>query len=208
MPSNQILSIVRNYASAAAAKSIKPPVQVFGLEGRYATALYSAAVKLKQLDVVEKDLKNIQSTLKNDTKLRTFIENPTIKRNLKIDAIKDVSNKIKLSAPSTNLLGLLAENGRLNRLDQVLNAFSTIMAGHRGDLRCEVTTAKPLDEETKKQLETVLKAFAKKGENIILELKVEPAIIGGMIVSIGDNYVDMSVSSKIKKYTDIITEAV
>lgn len=65
-----------------------------------------------------------------------------------------------------------------------------------------------MDDETKKQLETILKAFAKKGENIILELKVDPAIIGGMIVSIGDNYVDMSVSSKIKKYTDIITEAV
>lgn len=165
-------------------------------------------MKLKQLDVVEKDLKTIQSTLKNDNKFRTFIENPTIKRNLKIDAVKDVSSKIKLSAPSSNLLGLLAENGRLNKLDQVLNAFSTIMAGHRGDLRCEVTTAKPLDDETKKQLETVLKAFAKKGENVILELKVDPAIIGGMIVSIGDNYVDMSVSSKIKKYTDIITEAV
>lgn len=80
--------------------------------------------------------------MKNDNKLRTFIENPTIKRNLKIDAIKDVSSKIKLSSPSSNLLGLLAENGRLNKLDQVLNAFSTIMAGHRGDLRCEVTTAK------------------------------------------------------------------
>ena len=80
--------------------------------------------------------------MKNDTKLQSFIENPTIKKNLKVDVIKDVSNKIKLSAPSANLLGLLAENGRLNKLNQVLNAYSTIMAGHRGDLRCEVTTAK------------------------------------------------------------------
>lgn len=66
----------------------------------------------------------------------------------------------------------------------------------------------PLDEDMKNQLQTVLKSFAKKGENIILELKVDPNIIGGMIVSIGDNYVDMSVASKIKKYTNLITEAV
>lgn len=60
----------------------------------------------------------------------------------------------------------------------------------------------------KKELQTVLKAFAKKGENIILELKVDPSIIGGMIVSIGDKYVDMSVASKIKKYTQVIQAAV
>nr|BAN20672.1 ATP synthase delta chain [Riptortus pedestris] len=207
MASSQILNIVRTYASSTA-KIIKPPVQVFGIEGRYASALYSAAVKLKQLDAIEKDLLSLKKTIDSDAKLRSFIDNPTIKRSLKVDAITQIAGKINLTEPSKNLLGLLAENGRLGKIDNVVNAFSTIMAGHRGDLRCEVVTAKALDEETKKQLQTVLKGFAKKGENIILELKVDPNIIGGMIVSVGDNYVDMSVASKIKKYTDLITEAV
>ncbi|CAB0012823.1 unnamed protein product [Nesidiocoris tenuis] len=176
-----------------------PPVQVFGVEGRYASALYSAATKLKQLDAVEKDLDTMKAALKTDAKLREFVVNPSIKRSVKADAIKAVAGKIKLSAPSANLLGLLAENGRLNKLDGVVAAFSTIMAGHRGDLRCEVTTAK---------VQTVLKAFAKKGENILVTHKVDPALIGGMIVSIGDKYVDMSVSSKIKKYTSLIQQSV
>lgn len=87
-----------------------------------------------------------QAALKTDAKLREFVVNPSIKRSVKADAIKAVAGKIKLSAPSANLLGLLAENGRLNKLDGVVAAFSTIMAGHRGDLRCEVTTAKVIYE--------------------------------------------------------------
>lgn len=66
----------------------------------------------------------------------------------------------------------------------------------------------PLDEATKGQLHTVLKAFAKNNENIILDLSVDPTIIGGMVVSIGDKYVDMSVNSKIKKYTALIQQSV
>jgi len=53
-----------------------------------------------------------------------------------------------------------------------------------------------------------LQSFAKKGENIKIELKVDPTIIGGIVVSIGDRYVDMSVATKIKKYTEIIQNAV
>lgn len=204
-----MLKAVRSFSSSSAANQlIKPPVQVFGLDGRYATALYSAATKLKQLDVVEKDLEKMKNTLKTDRRFREFIKNPVIKRSLKMEAMKDVAAKTKLSVASTNLLSLLAENGRLKRFDSVSAAFSTIMSGHRGDLQCEVTTAKPLDAESKAELEKTLKLFAKKGENVILVLKVNPALIGGMVVSIGDKYVDMSVASKVKKYTELIQAAV
>jgi F-type H+-transporting ATPase subunit O len=60
----------------------------------------------------------------------------------------------------------------------------------------------------KAELETALKSFLKQGQKLLLTVKVDPAIIGGLVVSIGDKYVDMSIASKIKKYTDIITAAV
>ena len=59
-----------------------------------------------------------------------------------------------------------------------------------------------------KELEASLKAFLKKGESLQLTTKVDPAILGGMIVSIGDKYVDMSLSSKINKYTALLKQAV
>ncbi|XP_055612684.1 ATP synthase subunit O, mitochondrial [Uranotaenia lowii] len=190
--------------SSVTAQLVKPPVQVFGLEGRYACALYSAASKTKALDAVEKDLKSLQVQLRNP-KVRDLLINPTTKRNVKAAALKEVSAKVKLNAATGNLLSLLAENGRLGRLDGIINAYTLIMAAERGEVVCEVKTAKPLDDSQRKQLEAALKTLVKSNETIQLTAKVDPSLIGGMIVSIGDRYVDMSVASKIKKYTDIIS---
>ena len=66
----------------------------------------------------------------------------------------------------------------------------------------------PLDDASKTELEAALKSFLKQGEKLLLTVKVDPEIIGGMIVSVGDKYVDMSIASKVKKYTDIITAAI
>ncbi|GLV31818.1 ATP synthase oligomycin sensitivity conferring protein [Carabus blaptoides fortunei] len=209
MASSHLSMMVRQMStSGVTAQMVKAPLQVFGLEGRYATALYSAATKLKQLDAVEKELLKFQGTMKTDAKLREFVENPTYKRKLKSQALKSIGDKTAMSPATSNLLQLLADNGRLRKLDNVINAFKMIMAAHRGEVTCEVITAKELDPTQRKQLEDSLKKFVKGKESIQLTTKVDPALIGGMIVSIGDKYVDMSVASKIKKYTEIISATV
>lgn len=201
--------IVRSFSSSSIIQQlVKPPIQLFGLEGRYATALFSAGSKQKTLDTIEQDLDKLQGLLKTDAKLAEFVKDPTIKRKNKVEALKAIGNKITLNPATSNLLTLLAENGRLNKFNQVFNSFKIIMAANRGEVVCEVITAKTLDADTKGKLESALKSFLKKGETIKLTSKVDPSIIGGMIVSIGDKYVDMSVASKIKKYSDIIQAAV
>lgn len=187
---------------------VKTPVPVFGIEGRYASALYSAATKQKQLDAVERDLVAIQTQFKSDIKLRDFFLNPSIKRNLKSDGLKDVATKLKYQSSTSNLLQALAENGRLNKVDQVINTFKLLMSAHRGDVVCEVVSAKPLDSSQKSALESALKKFLKSNENIKLTARVDPSIIGGLVVSIGDKYVDLSIASKVKKYQDLISAAV
>ncbi|KAF5295971.1 hypothetical protein FQA39_LY12743 [Lamprigera yunnana] len=194
--------------SSSLNQMIKAPIQVFGIDGRYATALYSAASKLNALEAAEKDLIKFESSMKSDVKLREFIANPTIKRQAKAEAIKAIVSKVAMNQQTGNLLQALAENGRLNKIEQVISSFKLIMSAHRGEVICEVTTAKPLNDDQRKKLETVLKSFLKNKEFLQLTAKVDPSIIGGMIVSIGDKYVDMSVSSKIKKYTDLISTAV
>lgn len=183
---------------------IKPPVQIFGMEGRYACALYSAATKMKTLDQVEKDLIKFQAVIKKDEKLRDILSNPTIQRKVMMSAIKHVGETSNMTPASTNLLVTLAENGRLKRTDAVITAFRTIMAAHRGEVVCEVITAKPLESGQQTKLESALKAFLKPSETLQITSKVDPSIIGGMIVSIGDKYVDMSISTKVKKYKELI----
>lgn len=136
---------------------VKPPIAIFGLEGRYANALYSAAHKTKALEAVEKDLKAFQAEIKRDPKLKDFIINPTIKRSLKATALKEVAQQIKFNPATGFLLEAMAENGRLNKLDAVINSFKLIMSAHRGKVVCEVITAKPLEDAQRKQLEAQLK---------------------------------------------------
>ncbi|XP_011139209.1 ATP synthase subunit O, mitochondrial isoform X2 [Harpegnathos saltator] len=201
--------IARSFSSSIITQQlVKPPIQVFGLEGRYATALFSAASKQKSLDVVEKDLINFQGLLKTDTKLAEFIKDPSIKRKNKTEAFKAIGSKVSMNAATANLLTLLAENGRLGKINQVINLYKLIMAANRGEVVCEVITAKPLETDMKNKLESALKGFLKKGQTILLTTKIDPSIIGGMLVSIGDKYIDMSIASKIKKYNDLIQATV
>ncbi|XP_036323410.1 ATP synthase subunit O, mitochondrial-like [Rhagoletis pomonella] len=202
---NKLAVLSRSLSSRT--QSVKPPIQVFGLEGRYATSLYSAASKLKQLDQVEKDLNALQGALKTSASLRTAITSPIINKKLMANTLNKTAGELKLAPATANLLGLLAENRRLKNIDSVINAFKIIMAAHRGEVVCEVVTAKPLDSSQNKQLESALRAFLKGNQQLKITSRVDPSIIGGLIVSIGDKYVDMSIASKVKLYTDVITSS-
>jgi len=203
--STKLSFFVRSLSSAApATKAIKPPIQLFGLEGRYATALYSAATKMKQVDKVESELVHLQVEMRKNANLREIMTSPIINRKVLAKSLKEASAQINYSAATSNLLSLMAENNRMRKLDGVITAFKTIMAAHRGEVVCEVITAKALEAGQKKSLEDALKKFIKPNETILLTSKVDPSIIGGMVISIADRYVDMSIATKVKKYTDLI----
>ncbi|XP_004697396.1 ATP synthase subunit O, mitochondrial [Echinops telfairi] len=195
-------SVIRPFA-----KLVRPPVQIHGVEGRYATALYSAASKQNKLEQVEKELLRVAQLLK-DPKVALAILNPHVKRSIKVKSLSDITAKERLSPITTNLINLLAENGRLNNAPGVISAFSTIMSVHRGEVPCTVTTASSLDNTSLSELKTVLNSFLSQGQVLKLEVKTDPSIMGGMIVRIGEKYVDMSAKSKIQKLSRIIRETV
>lgn len=141
---------------SSSAATVKLPIHLFGLEGRYATALYTAATKLGQLESVEKDLVKIQSVIKAKPQLRAIITSPIINRTLLQTTLKDVGAKANLAAATTNLLSLLAENGRMNKMDGVINSFKQLMSAHRGEVICEVITARALSDGQRKELQNAL----------------------------------------------------
>lgn len=114
----------------------------------------------------------------------------------------------KVSDLTLNLITVMSENGRLKLLPQVVNTFSRIMRNSRGEIDCTVTTAKPLDDANRKELESTLNNFAK-GKKLFLSLKVDPTIVGGMIVDFaGEQYIDMSIRSKLNLYSNLIRQPV
>ncbi|CAM9239515.1 unnamed protein product, partial [Lampetra fluviatilis] len=147
-----------------------PPVQLFGLEGRYATALYSAASKQKQLDTVEKELVTVGTLLK-DPQLSAIVTNPHVKRAVKQKSVGGALQRAGVSKLTTNFVNLLAENGRLLKARGVLEAFGQLMSAHRGEVACRITTAQALDAATLAELKTVLTGFLKQGEVLKLQTK-------------------------------------
>ncbi len=125
-----------------AAAMVRPPIQVFGTDGKYASALYSAAAKTKKLDDVEKELVKFQGLLTSDKKVREYLLDPTVKRAIKQSALLEIAKQHNFNQITANFLGLVAGNGRLNMINQIVNVFKTIMAAQRGEIICEVTTAK------------------------------------------------------------------
>lgn len=207
---NYLQVITRNLATASSAgsKMIRPPISFFGLAGKYTNALYSAASKGKKVDKVEEDLKALRDLYKNDAKFRDFLGNPMVKLPMKIQALQEISSKMKACDITSNLLQALAENNRLKILPGITDNFCKIMAVTRGELDCTVFTAKPItDQQTKKDLEAVIKKFTSK--KVTISSKVDPSIMGGVVIDFGgEYYIDMSLRNKMKMYTDILRETV
>lgn len=191
-------------ASKVVSKLVKPPISLFGLEGRYVNALYSAASKTNSLAPVEGDLKKIADLYKNDAKFKEFMISPIINPGQKTNVFENnLKTKLKLNDITVNLLSAMAENRRLAKFPDVQRSFHQIMSAVRGELPCTITSAKPLPENKKKDIEESLKNFTSK--KLLLEYAVDPTMIGGLIVDFnGEHYIDMSVKSKIRLYSESI----
>ncbi|KAG2231883.1 OSCP/delta subunit of ATPase [Thamnidium elegans] len=198
----------RGYAAAPAV--IKAPITLFGLDGRYATALYTAAARQNTLEAVEKDLKTLNSAVEKDSTLKAFLENPTINRAAKMEGINAVLSKSgKANQITQNFFETLAENGRLNQTAKVIASFGELMSAHRNELPLVVTSAKALDKATlNKIVESLQKSTLAEGKKLLVSNKVKPDILGGIMVEVGDKSIDLTVSAKLSKLNKLITDSI
>ncbi|KAI9595626.1 OSCP/delta subunit of ATPase [Syncephalis fuscata] len=187
-----------------------PPLVLHGIDGRYASALFTAAAKKNALDAVEGDLTRIKGIVEKDEGIQSFLKNPTVDRKQKRQGVDSLLNKGKYSEVTTNLFDLLAENGRLGETTKIIDAYSSLMMAHRGEVLATVTSAKALDASTLRQLKDSLSKsdLAGAGKTLKMENKVNPAILGGLIVEVGDKTIDVSVSSKITKYNKMLLDQI
>ncbi|KAH9907992.1 OSCP-domain-containing protein [Xylariomycetidae sp. FL2044] len=202
---------VRSYAAAAAAQEVKPPVAVFGLDGTYATALYTAAVKSSALDPTAKALNTLGDLYTKDPKLATILDTPTLTESDKSAIVAELQKSLGTTGSNEtvkNFLATLAENNRLGLLKGVCDKFGEIMSASRGELEMTVTSAQPLDNRTLNRLENAVtkSQYVGQGKKLKVTNQVNPDIIGGLVVEIGDRTIDLSVSSKIAKMNKLLND--
>ncbi|KAK1925579.1 OSCP/delta subunit of ATPase [Papiliotrema laurentii] len=198
----------RGYATAA--ESVKAPIQLNSLTGTYATSTYLAALKKspKDLDTLAKDVEAFDKKIKEDDKIRQFINNPTLSANERATALQGIvpqgSSPILL-----NLLTVLSENGRLASAPKVFADFNSLIAAYRGELEVVVTSAEPLDSKSLSRVEKALKGTqAAEGKTLRITNRVNPAVIGGLMVDLGDKTIDLSASSKVNRFNAALTQGV
>merc|ERR1711977_82560 len=203
-------TLARTYATAAKA-STAPPVTPPGLAGKYAGALYSAALKSspKALTQVETDLQSIKSIIASTPEVSTFLANPTLGSAEKAAGLKSLVGKLggSTSDLTKNFLNVLAENGRLYETEKVVAGFEDIMAAYRGELTVTITSASELDKATLSTLEKSSK-IAKEYKSIKINNKVQSEVLGGLVVDFGDDKtVDLSVKSRVQKLESLISQS-
>ncbi|KAI1914378.1 ATP synthase F0 subcomplex subunit OSCP atp5 [Ophidiomyces ophidiicola] len=203
------LNGVRTYATPA--QDTKPPVALFGIDGTYANALYTASAKTSSLEQTSKALTSLGDVFKKDVKLTTILNAPTLSASDKAQIVAELQ-KIAGGAGKgdvmKNFLNTLAENNRLGVLEGVCQKFATLMSAYRGEIELIITSAQKLDQKTLQRLETaVAKSEYSQGKKLKVVSKINPDVVGGLVVEIGDRTIDLSVSSKIAKLNKALTDA-
>ncbi|MCY7339833.1 MAG: F0F1 ATP synthase subunit delta [Sphingomonas bacterium] len=165
------------------------------LAGRYATALFGLARDEQQIDAVTRSLDSVEAALAESNDFRTLVSSPLVSR---VDATKTIAALIPalgVDPITAKFLRVLAQNGRLDELRNVIRSVRQLAAGHRGETTAEVTTAHPLNDRQVAALKTNLKARV--GRDVAIETKVDPAILGGLVVRLGSQMIDASIRTKL-----------
>ncbi|HEX8442151.1 MAG TPA: F0F1 ATP synthase subunit delta [Allosphingosinicella sp.] len=166
-----------------------------GLAGRYATALFELARDNKMLEAVGASLASLRRGLAESPELRELTTSPLVTREQAVGAIGATSQAMRLDPLTANFLGVLAQNRRLGQLGPVIRAFNMLAANHRGETTAEVTSAHPLDDGQVQALRQNLRS--RLGRDVAVDLTVDPAILGGLVVKIGSQMIDGSIRTKL-----------
>ncbi len=116
-------------------------MKLHGIDGRYATALFSAASKTGSLTKVDEELATVKAILEKDVGVKRFLETPVIDRQAKKKGIEVILGSGK-SETTVNFFNLLAENGRLGETSKIIAAYQSLMIAHRGEVNVVVTSVK------------------------------------------------------------------
>lgn len=161
---------------------------------RYAKSLLDLAVEQKQLDAVYKDILLIRNTLESSHELKVFLKSPVVRVDKKLDVLKALFEKL-VSQLTVKYLELVVNKMRSNILFEISIEFVNQYREFNGIATAVITSAVKLDDASRKKALEIVKAYTK-GEVELTE-KVNPSLIGGFVLSVGDKQIDSSVSRQL-----------
>ena len=169
---------------------------VSGVAQRYASALFEVALEGHAVDAVGADLDTFERLLGESADLMRLVRSPVFSAEEQARAVGAVLARAGIGGFAGNFISLAARNRRLFVLPDMIDAYRRLAAAHRGEQAAEVTSAAPLSEDQVSSLVASLSGVAP-GKTIRIVPKVDPSIIGGLIVKVGSRMIDTSLKTKL-----------
>ena len=164
--------------------------------GRYASALFELATEQRAVAEVEGRLVAFQALYDESADLRRLVSSPVFSADDQLKAISAILEKAGIGGLAGNFLRLLARNRRLFALPDTIKSFRALAARARGEVQAEVTSAFALSDAQVTALKDTLRATVG-GKEIQLVTRVDPSLLGGLVVKMGSRMVDSSIRTKL-----------
>lgn len=168
-----------------------------GLPDRYAAALYAHAADQNQLDAVVDQMEALGRLIGESADLKRLLRSPLIDVNSAGKAVRAALEGQGFGKTVLDFVGVVAANRRLSALQNIIAAFAALVAAKRGVVVAEVETAHPITDVQEQQLRARLIEAGYGNVNIVK--KVDPSLLGGLVVRIGARLFDSSLKSRLQR---------
>ncbi len=173
------------------------------LATRYAHSLIEVASQSSSLSAVENDMASLKSAVETSAEFLAFINNPVFSKQQKLATVQDMARRYAFHAMTVNFLSVLAQNGRLKALPQIIAAFSRAMENKKNIAVAQVVVAQALTDAQQSNLVSTLSA--KTGKTVRLDVSIDTSLLGGMIVTVGSKMIDESLKTKLQQLKQDLT---
>ncbi|HEY9639797.1 MAG TPA: ATP synthase F1 subunit delta [Coleofasciculaceae cyanobacterium] len=163
----------------------------------YAQALMSLAQSSDQVDRIGEDVRSVLSLLAESKDLQTCLASPLIESEAKKSVIRQVAGD-QLHPFTLNFLLLLVDRGRILFVEEIFNQFQVLLRQLRRAVLAEVTSAVELSEEQQNGIRQKVLGMTQ-AEQVELSLRIDPELIGGVIIKVGSQVVDASLRSQLRR---------
>jgi F-type H+-transporting ATPase subunit delta len=179
---------------------------VSGMAGRYARALFELALDAKSVDAVKADIEKFDAMIADSADLRQLVRSPVYGAEEQGRALGAVLAKAGIGGLALNFLMFVTANRRLFSVGAMIRDFRKLVAKWKGEVTAEVTAAEKLSDHHLEAIKAALKSIT--GEKSVdLNVKIDPAIIGGLVVKLGSRMVDSSLRTKLNAIKHAMKEA-
>jgi F-type H+-transporting ATPase subunit delta len=168
---------------------------VSGMAGRYATALFDVALEGRAIDAIKADLDRFDELVAGSDDLQRLVRSPVFTAEEQKKPLDAILRKAGIGGVAANFVALVTSKRRLFAIREMIRAYRARVARHKGETRAEVTVAEPLSDAHLDALKSALKTTVQK--EVALDIRVDPALLGGLIVKLGSRMVDASLKTKL-----------